>query len=56
MAAVSVVKNANAEYWLWMRGPLRDCERRNSEPSGTAASPHPLAARGERESRAEWLS
>src|SRR5579862_2012184 len=33
-----------------VRGPLRDSERRNSAPSGEAPSPHPLPARGERES------
>jgi hypothetical protein len=39
-----------------MRGPLRDSERRNSEPSGTAPSPLPLPARGEREARAASLA
>ncbi len=35
-----------------MRGPRRNSERRNSEPSGEAPSPHPLPARGERETAA----
>jgi hypothetical protein len=35
-----------------VRGPLRDSERRNSAPSGEVPAPHPLPARGERESLA----
>ncbi len=35
-----------------VRGPLRESERRNSEPGGTAPSPHPLPASGARECEA----
>ena len=37
-----------------VRGPLRDSERRKSEPGREAPSPHPLPASGERECARDW--
>jgi hypothetical protein len=42
----------NAPQHEDVEGPLRDSERRSSEPCGDAPSPHPLPASGARECEA----